>query len=54
MGVVEKIKATLAGRDEQTYGYMCQECEREFESTEHNPNFTECPRCGSDRIHTAV
>lgn len=54
MGVVEKLKSTLLGSEERMYGYVCQECKQEFESPEHNPNFTECPQCGSSRTHSAV
>ena len=53
MGVIEKVKSALGG-EEQTYTYVCSECETRFESTEHNPNFTDCPSCGSSRIHSAV
>lgn len=54
MALIERIRSIVGSEEEaKSYGYVCEECESEFEATAPNPNDVDCPECGSRRVYSA-
>lgn len=50
----DKLKSMVGGGNDKTYSYECAECGTQFEATEPNPNYLNCPECNGERVHSAV
>lgn len=53
MGVLDSVRG-LFGTDERTYQYICEQCEREFESTKSDMSAVACPDCRSTKIRAVA
>ncbi|MFD2375098.1 FmdB family zinc ribbon protein [Haloarchaeobius iranensis] len=49
MGLLHSVRG-LFSNDEQTFEYVCDRCETEFESTKSDMSAVACPECRSTKI----
>lgn len=53
MPIIEAIKDVLSG-EEETFDYVCQNCDAEFTSATAKMTDISCPECHSTRVRSVV